>query len=206
LKKTFYAAVVIIAAAACCFSSARTEGEKTPGAPAAEVVAKLIDDFSAPDGASALGTKWKFISDRVHIGKSTGGISVEKSGGMRRLCLRGRVKFVMGNGFIQANLPLKQGDGFFDASQYTGIRLTASGNGEKYYLLAKTAATRMHWQLYRAPFTAPEKPSVVEIPFGDFEKYKVKRELDPAALAGIAIVASDREYRANVCVSRIEFY
>lgn len=166
---------------------------------------ETIDDFSGSTSAG-FGGEWKFFSDGVMGGKSRGEFTLREIDGRSAGCLRGRVVPRRGNGFIVASLSLKVDGKFYNASDYKGIRIEAKGNGEEYFLHLKTKNTAMHWQLYRAPFTAGDSWSEIEIPFTGFEALNLDAGLDTGAMSQVAIAASDRKFAARVCVSEMSFY
>ena len=51
-------------------------------------------------------------------------------------------------------LPLDENGRFFDASEYTGVRLWCLGNGEMYHVHIRTSRSRRPWQYYSAEFGA----------------------------------------------------
>ncbi len=102
--------------------------------PEARVPELLIDDFSSD--ISALGTPWEGFTDRVMGGRSDMVVGIKHEDGHPYLSMTGNVSLANNGGFIQARLLLK-GDGrsSFDASRYSGIRLSAKGRGDDYYIL-----------------------------------------------------------------------
>jgi hypothetical protein len=84
----------------------------------------LLDDFSRPDGRSALGTAWRAFTDQVMGGVSTQSVGRETVEGERALRLRGEVRLDNNGGFVQVALDL---GGPRDASAF----LRAGGNAER---------------------------------------------------------------------------
>ena len=80
------------------------------------------------------------------------------------------------------------------------------GNGETYHLHLRTTTTILPWQYYHQAFPAGSKWATVELPFDGFEPAAMKAKLDPSRLTRIAVVASKKEFRADIAVSKIEFY
>lgn len=166
----------------------------------------LIDDFSNPGLLSALGARWYGVSDRV-----MGGVSqarVERTILADRPCLRltGDVRLENNGGFVQAGLDLSPAGGVLDASGYAGIRLSVLGNGERYNLHLRTAATIRPWQSYRAHFDAGPDWTQIDLPFTGFKRHRLETALDTSLLRRIGIVAIGRAFAADVAVSGIEFY
>jgi len=166
----------------------------------------LIDDFSRSGGMSSFGTEWRMFTDRVMGGRSTADWSFETIAERSCLHLWGDVSLANNGGFVQVALPLTRKGKSFDASSFTGVRLWVRGNGEKYHVHLRSRRTRFPWQYYGAGFVADDGWSMVELPFSDFKPERLKAQLNPVKLTRIAVVAIGEEYKADVAVSRIEFY
>jgi hypothetical protein len=166
----------------------------------------LIDDFSNPERMSALGTFWRGFTDQVMGGVSTGTSKVETIDGRRALRLTGDVSTKNNGGFIQVALPLTGSGAPLDASAYRGIRMTVRGNTETYHIHLRTTTTLLPWQYFHTAFPAGAKWTTVDLPFSGFSPASMKAKLDPALLTRIAVVASEKEFRADIAVSKIEFY
>lgn len=166
----------------------------------------LIDDFTRTDRRSALETAWSMFTDRVMGGASTAESGFDVLDGRRCLRLRGEVSLENNGGFIQVALPLLREGGPFDASDYTGVRLWVRGNGETYHIHLRTPDNQRPWQYYSGEFTAGEEWRPVEIPFAGFQPKNLRRPLDPSRLLRIALVAIEKEFRADVAAARLEFY
>jgi hypothetical protein len=166
----------------------------------------LIDDFSREDGRSALGTAWRSFSDRVMGGVSLGQHRYETIDGKRSVRLTGDVSLDNNGGFIQVALSLNPRERPFDASPYKGIRLTVRGNDTKYFIHIRSSQSRRPWQYYAAEFEATGEWRTLEIPFSQFEPKSLSEALDPSELRRIAVVAAWENFKADVAVSRLEFY
>jgi len=166
----------------------------------------LIDDFSQSEGVSSIGTQWRMFTDRVMGGISTASFGYEIIDGRRCLRLQGSASLENNGGFIQVALPLEQSGHFFDASDFTGVRLWVRGNGKHYYVHLRTNQTRLPWQFFEAEFTANIKWEKVEIPFQQFIPENLRVQLNSEKLNRIAIVAKKKEFQADIAVSRLEFY
>jgi len=168
--------------------------------------ALLIDDFSAPGGISALGTQWRFFTDRVMGGISDGVSGLETIAGRRCLRLRGRVSLENNGGFIQVALPLLQGGRPLDASGFKGVRAWVRGNGNTYHIHLRTSQSMRPWQYFSAAFDATAEWRQVDLPFERFQPENLQARLDRRGLVRIAIVAIGKEFDADVAASRLEFY
>ncbi len=166
----------------------------------------LIDDFSRDGGISAIGMEWRQYTDQVMGGVSTASYAFEVIDGQHCIHLKGNVSLENRGGFVQVALPLRQNGRAFDASQYTGIRLWALGNGETYYIHLRTNKTWLPWQFYEAPFYADTQWQKVEILFDNFTPQSLKSALNPNKLKRLAIVGAKKAFKADIAVSRIEFY
>jgi len=165
----------------------------------------LIDDFATGDGRSRLGTPWRLITDRVMGGLSNAVMSMREVDGRRALCMQGAVSLENNGGFIQVNLSLAS-DGYFDASDFDGVRLLVRGNGETYNLHLKTAATSMPWQSYRADFQATDQWREVRLPFAGFKPHRLVPALDLTRLLRLGVVAIGRPMQADLCLAEIGLY
>jgi hypothetical protein len=166
----------------------------------------LIDDFSLNEGRSALGTKWRQYTDQVMGGESTASHSFTVIDNKRCVHLQGNVSLKNRGGFVQVALPLRQNGKAFDASQFTGVRLWVKGNGENYYIHLRSSKTWLPWQYYEASFFAGDQWQKVEIPFEQFAPQSLKSALNPKKLKRLAIVGAKKAFKADIAVSRIEFY
>ena len=166
----------------------------------------LIDDFSNTEGVSSIGTRWRMFTDRVMGGLSKASSSYEVIEGRSCLRLQGTVSLENDGGFVQVALPLDGNGQFFDASEYTGVRLWSLGNGEMYHVHIRTSQSRLPWQYYSAEFTADGEWNKIEIPFDLFRPESLDDPLNVQKLIRIAIVGIEKEFKADVAVSRLEFY
>jgi len=74
------------------------------GGPAGDTF--VIDDRRTGSVTSTLGPAWRFFSDGVMGGVSTGAMTVETVNGRPALCLRGQVRLENNGGFVQLALEL----------------------------------------------------------------------------------------------------
>jgi hypothetical protein len=166
----------------------------------------LIDDFSRDNGLSAIGTQWRQYTDQVMGGESTASYSFEVIEGKRCIHLQGNVSLENRGGFVQVALSLRENGRSFDASPFTGVRLWVKGNGENYYVHLRSSKTWLPWQYYEAPFFADNQWQKVEIPFERFIPQSLKAVLNPKKLKRLAVVGAKKAFKADIAVSRIEFY
>ena len=180
---------------------------RVPGTVDLTIAAKglTIDELANGEDLSALGTRWRVVSDRVMGGISDGRMTYEDIGGRRSLCLRGRVSLENNGGFLQLALDLSR-DGTLDASPYEGVRLVVRGNAEAYNIHLKTEDTGLPWQSYRQSFETGSAWRDVRLPFNSFEPHRIDVPLDRRRLRRLGIVAIGRAFTADICVAEIRFY
>ena len=166
----------------------------------------LIDDFQRDDLVSALGTSWRGVSDRVMGGVSEETVGIDEREGRRCLRLSGQVRLENNGGFIQMGLDLDPRGGYLDASRFSGLRLLAYGNGERYSVHLRTADVVRPWQSYRAHFEAPPEWREIGLPFTQFRPHRLDAPLDLTRLRRIGVVAIGREFYADICLGEIAFY
>jgi hypothetical protein len=165
----------------------------------------VLDDRSSGDLRASLDSRWRGFSDRVMGGVSDERLSIDEVGDRSCLRLSGTVRLENNGGFIQMALDLAAGSRF-DASSYRGVALEVHGNGERYNVHLRTDATGLPWQSYRATFEAGPHWQRIEIPFAEFEPYRLAEPLDRARLRRIAVVAIGRAFDADVCLGRLELF
>ena len=172
----------------------------------AQVNQMVIDDFSKENFISAVGTSWVGVTDKVMGGISEVKIETTTINQRRCLHLPGNVHVENNGGFIQAALNLSKDNKLFDASLFSGIRLTAFGNNEDYSIHLRTPDNNQPWQSYRAHFMAKSMWHVIELPFESFKPYRLETKLDTKRLKRIGLVAIGRPFSADLAISNIEFY
>ena len=179
-----------------------SSGTKTEGS----LKTAAIDDFSAVKSSKISRAKWEFVSDRATGGASAGAIEFTKHDGRPCLHMTGSVSARNNDGFIQARLSLISRRRNFDAGMFKGIRLRVKGNGEPYAVHLRTADTKLRWQFYRAAFATNRKWQEIAIPFARFTPKSLASPLDAKSLRSVAIVATARQFDADILVDEIAFY
>ncbi len=167
----------------------------------------VLDDFADADGISLVGTQWQGFTDRVMGGKSDIRARLRSD---ERVYLRmeGEVSLDNNGGFIQVRLPLAPGNGSFDASRYSGIkvRYRAFRSGS-YYLHLRTRQTRLPWAHFAAALPESSGWTEARIPFDSFEsELTLLRRPNTSALTSIALVAAKQEFSAGVDLGYIGLY
>ena len=166
----------------------------------------LIDDFQSPNLIAPAGTSWRSITDRVMGGVSEAKVTRECVDGKIAMRLTGDVSLENNGGFVQAALDLASEGGTIDASAFTGVRLRAFGNGERYSVHLRTPDNVRPWQSYRSHVTAGPSWKTIDLPFSGFLPHRLEEPLDIARLRRIGLVAIGRVFHADLAVSEIRFY
>lgn len=166
----------------------------------------VIDDFTRDGLVSALGTRWRGVSDQVMGGISEAGLQRALVDGRPALRLTGDVRLENNGGFIQASLNFANDESIFDASAFTGIRLDVRGNDEMYGVHLRTSDVRRPWQSYRSQFLAPPDWTTIDLPFDGFAAHRLETPFKPSRLRRIGLAAIGRAFTADLAVSDIRFY
>ncbi|KUO56369.1 MAG: NADH:ubiquinone oxidoreductase [Alphaproteobacteria bacterium BRH_c36] len=166
----------------------------------------VIDDFSSPPAPACNAARWQVFTDQVMGGVSRGSASVETVAGRPAIRMRGSVSLDNNGGFVQISRDLAPDGGPVDASGFSGIEVTVSGNGERYNVHLRTAQTRRPWQSYRHEFIAAPTWQKLQFPFAGFTLHRIEAALDLGTLRRIGLVAIGREFDADLSVSRVAFF
>ena len=139
---------------------------------------------------------WRFFTDGVMGGVSHGQAVID--GGALRMT--GTVSTENNGGFIQARLA--------DISvpqDITQITARVRGDGQTYFLHIRTTRTRLPWQSFQAPFTAPLEWTDIAIPLTDFKPSGALLGATPRAdqITSIALVAYGRDHIADVSLATL---
>ncbi|MCC5958213.1 MAG: CIA30 family protein [Rhodobacteraceae bacterium] len=159
----------------------------------------LIEDFTMhPD------KRWRFFSDNVMGGISTGQVTILQDGTHPFARMTGRVSTANNGGFIQMRLDLSAPppDGT------VGVRLLVRGNDQRYFVHLRTRGTMLPWQYYQAGFDVTGGWGEIRIPLENFAPSGALLRGSPRArsLTSIAIVAFGRDHDAEIDVREIAFY
>ena len=159
----------------------------------------LIEDFKMQPE-----TRWRFFTDQVMGGLSTGGVDFATEDGHAFARMTGRVSTANRGGFIQMRLDLAtpQPEGT------TGVRLIVRGNDQRYFVHLRTGGTVLPWQYYQAGFDVTEIWSEVRLPLDAFEASGglLRSVPAPASLTSVAAVAYGRDHDARIDVREVGFY
>jgi hypothetical protein len=164
-----------------------------------------IDDRSTHDLHSSHAGEWSLLTDGVIGGCSYGELTADQYLGRECLRLKGDVCTNHNGGYLQMALDLAN-DVVFDASDYDGVVIRVAGNGERYNVHLHTSELWLPVASYRVEFIPGPDWRSIYIPFTAFKAHKTYSRLNPARLTRVAIVAIDRDFDANICVSEVALY
>ena len=99
----------------------------------------MIEDFKMQPE-----TRWRFFTDQVMGGLSTGSVDFATEDGHAFARMTGRISTANRGGFIQMRLDLATPP----PEGTTGVRLMVRGNNQSYYLHLRTGGTLLPWQYY----------------------------------------------------------
>ncbi len=146
------------------------------------------------------------LSSKRESPVSNGGMRQETHQGRKASVLYGNVSLDKNGGFIQIACHLGVDEATFDASEWTGLELDVSGNGEQYDVRLRTDQLTRPWQSFRAEFTASQEWQTLRVPFDTFISHKTDAIFDPAQLRRVGILAIGREFKTHVAVAGMRLY
>jgi len=159
----------------------------------------LIEDFTMhPEH------RWRFFTDAVMGGVSTGRLEMMQGDGPPYARMTGHVSTANRGGFIQMRLELAAPP----PPGTEGVRLVVRGNGQRYFAHLRTKGTLLPWQYYQAPFDVTETWAEVRLPFAAFHPSgKMLRAVPQAeGLTSVAVVAYGRDHEAKIELRELGFY
>lgn len=184
---------LLMAAALICAALPPVMAETPPARSA------MIEDFKMEPE-----TRWRFFTDQVMGGVSTGGVDFATEDGHAFARMTGRVSTANRGGFIQMRLDLTSPP----PEATTGVRLMVRGNNQRYFVHLRTGGTMLPWQYYQAGFDVSQSWAEVRLPLASFAASgALLRSMPrPGSLASIAIVAYGRDHDARIDVREVGFY
>jgi hypothetical protein len=159
----------------------------------------MIEDFKLQPE-----TRWRFFTDDVMGGISTGRVEFVEEDGDAYANMTGSVSTENNGGFIQIRRELSAPP----PEEAVGIRLIVRGNSQQYFVHLRTDGTVLPWQYYQAGFTANQEWSEVRMQFSNFKSsgWLMRETPRPESLKSIGIVAFGRNHEAEIDVAEIGFY
>lgn len=159
----------------------------------------LIEDFKMQPE-----TRWRFFTDEVMGGVSTGRVVFAEDAGRPHARMTGHVSTANRGGFIQMRLDLPEPP----PAGTTGLRLVVRGNGQRYFAHLRTRGTILPWQYYQAGFEVTGNWSEVRLPFAAFQPSGrlLRRVPEARSLTSVAVVAFGRDHDAEIELRELDFY
>ncbi|MFN3970398.1 MAG: CIA30 family protein [Gemmobacter sp.] len=164
----------------------------------------MAETAAIREGGMQPDSRWRFFTDGVMGGVSTGQVTRMEEDGQTHLRMTGRVSTANRGGFIQMRRDL---DGP-PPEGTTGVRLVARGNGQRYFVHLRTRGTLMPWQYYQAGFDVTETWSELRLPFAAFTPSGalLRGRPAPGAITSVAVVAYGRDHDARIDLREIGFF
>ncbi|MFZ5964963.1 CIA30 family protein [Thalassococcus sp. BH17M4-6] len=156
----------------------------------------LIDDFTgAPQN------RWRFFTDQVMGGVSTGSLEFGAMYGVPAMRLTGDVSTENRGGFVQARHDLPGGL----PQDTSAITLRARGNGQRYFVHLRTSGMMLPGQYWQAGFDAGADWADITLPLSAFEPSGrlVRARPNGGNIRSVALVAYGRDHQADVALARI---
>jgi peptide methionine sulfoxide reductase msrA/msrB len=163
----------------------------------------LIDDFTSQDENSPLSTRWAVLLDLGRRNTPAGSMTFGEVEQRKCLHLSKPADPDRAAGVVEARLSLHPRGRNFDASAYSGIRLTVKGNGQPSAVRLRTKDTRLAGQYYQAQFRSGSQWQRIDLPFTTFTPAFVRQPLDSTGLRSVTIADGAG---ADLYVDDIAFY
>lgn len=162
------------------------------------------DEVSTEDFMMQSDPRWRFFTDQVMGGLSSGSVAFITEDGQTFARMTGRVSTANRGGFIQMRLDLSTPP----PEDATGVRLVVRGNDQRYFVHLRTGGTALPWQYYQAGFDVTQAWTEVRLPFAEFAASgaMLRREPRPGSLRSLAVVAYGRDHDALIEVREAGFY
>ena len=154
----------------------------------------------------ALFLKWKFVSDHVMGGLSTGQIDETFIKGQEAIRLYGTVSLDNNGGFIQMAADFMRTFHSLNRYHWNGIAINVIGNEEEYDIRLRTTNLSSPWQSFRTNFIAKPQWRRIYIPFNTLKAHRTTHSFDFKKIHRIGILAVGREFAADIAVSSLSLY
>jgi len=165
----------------------------------------IIDDLSRSFPEATIGSRWELLSDRVMGGVSSGRLTRQSVSGRMAIRMQGEVSLENNGGFIQMALDLDPSGAPVDCSNFAGLEIEVSGNGETYGLHLRTADLSRPWQSYRQSFQAEPGWRTITLPFAGFLPHRTDAPFDPRRIRRLGLVAIGRAFDADLALAAVRF-
>ena len=166
--------------------------------------AAFAEEFMVENFEANPETRWRFFTDGVMGGESSGQVAFIREGEQVHARMTGRVSTANNGGFIQIRTELPDAA----PTSAVGVRLIVRGNDQRYFVHLRTRGTVLPWQYYQAGFDVTEDWAEVRLPFDTFKRSERLLRLVPSgdSLKSIAVVAFGRDHVADIDVRELGFY
>lgn len=166
--------------------------------------AGLAEDIMIENFEMQPETRWRFFTDGVMGGVSTGKVAFLREDGQTHARMTGRVSTENNGGFIQMRMDLSENA----PEGAAGVRLVVRGNDQRYFVHLRTTGTVLPWQYYQAGFDVTRDWMEIRLPFDAFARSGRLLRAEPRAesLKSIAVVAYGRDHDAEIDVREVGFY
>ena len=148
--------------------------------------------------------RWRYVSDRVMGGVSTGKVIYAQQEDIHYAHMTGTVSTLNNGGFIQLRANIARGS----TAQVAGITLRVRGKPQKYFVHLRTRGTVLPWQYYQAAFEISEQWQTVRLPLDQFAPSGdwLSRAIKPASIRSIGVVAFGRDHTADIKIAEVGFF
>jgi len=164
----------------------------------------IAEDILTEDFENQPETRWRFISDTVMGGVSSGQVAFVSEGGRIHAHMTGRVSTENNGGFIQIRMELSAPP----PKGSVGLRLVVRGNDQRYFVHLRTSGTLLPWQYYQAGFEVTQEWAEVRLPLTVFKASGQLLRAVPKAqsIKSVGVVAFGRDHEARIDVREVGFY
>jgi len=148
--------------------------------------------------------RWRYVSDRVMGGVSTGKVIYAQQEDIHYAHMTGTVSTLNNGGFIQLRTNIARGS----TAQVAGITLRVRGKPQKYFVHLRTRGTVLPWQYYQAAFEISEQWQTIRLPLDQFAPSGdwLSRAIKPASIRSIGVVAFGRDHTADIKIAEVGFF
>ncbi len=148
--------------------------------------------------------RWRYVSDQVMGGVSTGQVVYSQQGGVSYAHMTGTVSTENNGGFIQLRRNVAKGT----TAEVAGVTLRVRGQPQQYFVHLRTSGTVLPWQYYQASFDISERWQTIKLPLSDFKRSGnwLRSALKPSTIRSIGVVAFGRDHIANIQIAEVGFY